>query len=467
MISLYNTLHKKKEQFHPLTDKKVGIYSCGPTVYSFVHIGNLRAFLCADILKRALIQNGYDITHIMNITDVGHLTGDQDMGEDKLAKAATLARKSAWEIASYYTDAFLSDICEINIILADKYPRATDHIKDMIELIVELEKKGFTYKTPDGIYFETTKLTDYGKLAELDIEGLRAGARVEINKAKHSPTDFALWKFSHHEHENEIKPRRDMEWKSPWGIGFPGWHIECSAMSVKYLGQPFDIHTGGIDHVPVHHTNEIAQSEAVAGKPLAHIWLHNEHLLIHEEKIAKSLGNTYTLENLKNKGYTPLALRYFVLQGHYRSKLNFSWDALAGAQNSLNALYKKISGFLYAGQTETLDFEKQFLAAINDDLNTPKALAVMWNMLNSNETDEAKLACVFEMDKILGLSIRSVWEELHSAVPDHITDMAREREKARLAKNWTLSDKLRQQIESAGYTITDTDNGAELNKKIK
>src|SRR3989344_8328068 len=289
MVKLFNTLTRKIEEFQPIEDKQVGMYSCGPTVYDYAHIGNLRAYIFADVLKRALRQAGFITKHIMNITDVGHLTGDRDMGEDKMAVATKREKKSAWEIASFYTDAFLHDISELNILVPDKLPKATDHIKDMIKLIKALEEKGFTYQTSDGVYFDTSKLNDYGKLANLDIEGLKEGARVEANPEKKNLTDFALWKLS--ESNGDDAKRRHMEWDSPWGVGFPGWHIECSAMSVKYLGQPFDIHTGGIDHIPVHHTNEIAQTEAATGKPLANYWLHSEFVMVSETRMGKSEGN--------------------------------------------------------------------------------------------------------------------------------------------------------------------------------
>ena len=343
-MRLYNYRSRKKETFKPLEGKTVGLYACGPTVYDFAHIGNLRAYIFADVLKRVLLQNGYQVKQIMNITDVGHLTGDRDMGEDKIQKAALEKHKTAWEIASVYTEAFLDDIKQLNILLPDKLPKATDHIKEMIELIATLEKKGFTYRTTDGLYFDTAKLKDYGKLARLDLAGLREGARVEINAEKKNPTDFALWKSSPNPSTSSGQ-RRQMEWESPWGVGFPGWHIECSAMSVKYLGQPFDIHTGGVDHVPVHHTNEIAQSEAAAGKPLANYWLHSEFVIVNDARMGKSEGNLITLLELKDKGYSPLAYRYFVLAGHYRTRLNFTWEAMAGAQNTLDNLYSHLAEY--------------------------------------------------------------------------------------------------------------------------
>lgn len=463
MVKFFNTLGREKQEFTPLHDNKVGMYSCGPTVYGYAHIGNLRAYIFADVLKRTLARNGLEVIHIMNITDVGHLTGDRDMGEDKLEKAAKAERKTAWEIASFYTDAFLNDIKELNIILPDRMPKATDHIKEMIKIMEALEKNGFTYRTSDGIYFDTEKLPDYGKLAKLDIEGLKEGARVEPNPEKKNPTDFALWKFSP-DPSTSSGPKRQMEWDSPWGVGFPGWHIECSAMSAKYLGQPFDIHTGGIDHIPVHHTNEIAQSEAAYGKPLANFWLHNEYLIVGEKRIGKSEGNQIYLEDVKNKGISPLAYRYFVLQGHYRSKLNFTWEALEGAQNTLDNLYTAIAD-VKRPKIGCAEFEEEFFAAMNDDLDSPKALAVMWNMIHSDYPSEAKLQSLIEFDKILGLSIKSTWEELRRPLPDEIKSLVSMREQARRHENWDEADKLRKQIENQGFEIKDTDSGPKIVKK--
>ncbi|MBI4050029.1 MAG: cysteine--tRNA ligase [Candidatus Doudnabacteria bacterium] len=464
---LFNTLTREKEEFNPLKDGVAGVYTCGPTVYDFAHIGNLRAFLFADILKRTLLHTGFKVNLIMNITDVGHLTGDRDMGEDKLAAAAAAVGKTAWEVASYYTDAFLRDVKELNIILPDKLPKATDHIKEMITLIAELEKKGFTYRTSDGIYFDTSKLKDYGKLARLDLEGLREGARVEINKEKKNPTDFALWKFSTPSssppsHGGESK--RDMEWESPWGVGFPGWHVECSAMSVKYLGQPFDIHTGGVDHIPIHHTNEIAQSEAAAGKPLANFWLHSEFLMVDERRMAKSEGNLITLEELKKRGFTPLAYRYFILGGHYRSKMNFTDEAMRGAQNALDNLYA-LTAEAKEPKIGCAEYEKQFFAEVEDDLNTPEALAVMWQMLKSDYPAEAKLQSLLEFDKILGLSIKETWEELRRPLPLEIQKLVIEREKNRALSNWGAADAFREQIKKAGFDIKDTDSGPIVRRK--
>lgn len=474
MVKLFNTLTRRKDEFKPIKAGKVGMYSCGPTVYNYAHIGNLRAYIFADVLKRTLTHAGFDVKHIMNITDVGHLTGDRDMGEDKLEKAAREARKTAWDIASYYTDAFLDDIKKLNILLPDKLPKATGHIKDMIMLIEALEKKGFTYSTSDGVYFDTSKLPDYGKLAKLDIEGLKEGARVEKNEEKKNLTDFALWKFSPTPSSSPpyqggervgVVAKRHMEWESPWGIGFPGWHLECSAMSSKYLGQPFDIHTGGVDHVPVHHTNEIAQSESAYGKPLANFWLHNEFVTIDSGRMSKSEGNLLTLEDIEKKACSPLAYRYFVLGAHYRSKLNFSWEALAGAQNALDNLYASVASAVKP-KIGCAEFEKEFFSAIDDDLDTPKALAVVWNMIHSDYPPEAKLQSLIEFDKILGLSIKETWEELRRPVPEEIQNLVDKREKARKEENWSRADQLRKDIEKSGYEVKDTESGPKIIRKI-
>ena len=462
MLKLFNTLTRNPEEFKSIKAGYAGVYTCGPTVYDYAHIGNLRAYIFADVLKRTLLHNGYAVKHIMNITDVGHLTGDRDMGEDKMQVATKRERRTAWDIASFYTDAFLNDIRELNILTPDKLPKATDHVKDMIKLIQELEKKGFTYITRDGIYFDTSKLKDYGKFGRLDLESLREGARAEINHEKKNPTDFALWKFSPSPSPSPqgrgIK-QRDMEWDSPWGIGFPGWHIECSAMSVKYLGQPFDIHTGGIDHIPVHHTNEIAQSETAYGKPLAKFWLHSEFLMLDAGRIGKSEGNAITLEELKSKGHSPLAYRYFVLQGHYRSKLNFTSEAMDGAQNTLNSLYSKLSQY-NEGSVGCAEYQKEFFEAMNDDLDTPKALAMMWEMLDSDQPGEAKFASLMEFDKILGLSLKDTWTQRRLPLPEEIEELRTQRDELRKQGKWSEADKIKIKIELNGrFQVRDTENG--------
>ena len=335
-MRLYNTMSRQVEEFQPLSNDEVKIYTCGPTVYDYPHIGNWYAFIRWDILVRTLIASGYKVNWVMNITDVGHLVSDADEGEDKLEKGARREGKSAWEIADLYTNYFLKGLDRLNFIKPNQLPKATDNIPEQIDFIKGLEAKGFTYQIDDGVYFDTSKVADYGKLARLNIEALKAGARVEYNQQKHSPTDFALWKFSPTDHQ------RDMEWDSPWGKGFPGWHLECSALVLKYLGKAIDIHAGGIDHLTVHHPNEIAQSESLNGEPFAKYWLHSNFIQVDGQKMSKSLGNLITLEDIEAKGYSLEAFRLLVLESHYRSEAQFTWDTIAAAQNRLNT-YRAMS----------------------------------------------------------------------------------------------------------------------------
>ncbi|HYC83523.1 MAG TPA: cysteine--tRNA ligase, partial [Candidatus Paceibacterota bacterium] len=330
MISLTNTLTRRKEEFEPIAPGRVGIYSCGPTVYHYVHIGNLRSFLLSDLARRIFEYDGYEVRQVINITDVGHLAGDSDEGEDKIEREAKKTGRTAEEIAAFYTEAFFADLKALNIKTESTvFPKASEHIAEQLEIIKVLEAKGHTYRTSDGIYFDTSRFDAYGELARLDTEGLKAGARIEVNPEKRNPADFALWKFS------PAGGKRQQEWESPWGIGFPGWHIECSAMSMKYLGKHFDIHTGGIDLAFPHHSNERAQSECATGQTFANVWLHGEFVNIASEKMSKSLGNVYRLADLEEKGFSPLAYRYWLLTAHYRSLVNFTWEALAGAQTAL------------------------------------------------------------------------------------------------------------------------------------
>jgi cysteinyl-tRNA synthetase len=456
-LKLYNTLSRTIEEFKPIKKSGVGIYACGPTVYNFQHLGNMRTYIFEDTLKRVLKYNGYKVNHIINITDVGHLTSDGDVGEDKMEKGSAREGKTAWQIAKFYTAAFQKDLKDLNILPPNKFPKATDNIKEQIALIKQLEQKGFTYKTSDGVYFDTSKLKDYGKLAQLSKQELKPGARVEMGEKKNT-TDFALWKFSP---EGQT---RQMEWPSPWGKGFPGWHIECSAMSAKYLGQPFDIHCGGIDHVPVHHTNEIAQSEAANDKPLANYWLHGEFMLMGEDKMAKSADNFVTLETLKSKNISPLAFRYLLLQTHYRKQLSFSWEALAAAQNGLNHLYNIVGSWDKAGPSCS-GCEEKFLVAVNNDLDMPAAMAIMWDLIKDPiYPGSAKKRTILKFDKILGLGLDKLKKEKVS-LPVEIKTLVAERDGARFSKNWSKSDDLRKQIEAAGYTVTDTPEGTQVKKK--
>lgn len=449
-IKFYNTLHRKKEEFKPIKKGRAGLYTCGPTVYDFSHIGNLRTYIFEDILRRTLEYNGYKVRQVMNITDVGHLTSDEDIGEDKVEKAAREKKKSAWQIAEFYTKQFKKDIIALNIEPADVMPKATDHIKEQIALIKKLEQKGFTYKTSDGIYFDTSKFKNYGKLGKIDIKGLKKGARVK-EREKKNLTDFALWKFSPKE------GKRQMEWKSPWGVGFPGWHIECSAMSAKYLGQPFDIHTGGIDHIPVHHQNEIAQSEAAYNKPLANYWMHGEFLVAKQKKMAKSEGAFITLNILKEKGFNPLAYRFFVLGTHYRKPLNFSWKALEAGEKGLKNLYNQLRNLGNKVGKINKEYKNKLLKKINNDLNTPQALAVAQKILKSKLSNGDKLATLLDFDKILGLRLRKAIKPVK--IPKKIKGLAEKREKLRKEKKWSEADELRQQIKKLGYQIEDTKKG--------
>ncbi|MBU4256805.1 cysteine--tRNA ligase [Patescibacteria group bacterium] len=468
-LFLYNTLTRAKEEFKPIKNDEAGLYTCGPTVYNYAHLGNLRSYIFEDVLKRVLLYNGYEVKHVMNITDVGHLTGDRDMGEDKLEKGARREGKSAWEIAEFYAKAFKKDLKLLNIIEPDIWCKATDHIQEQIDLIKKLEEKGYVYKTSDGVYYDTSKFKDYAKLSHLDLETLREGARVEINPEKKNSTDFALWKFT-------LKgAQRQMEWNSPWGVGFPGWHIECSAMSIKYLGEHFDIHCGGIDHINVHHTNEIAQTEAATGKrPWVNYWLHNAFLNIAGgKKMAKSDENFLTLENgLIKKGINPLVYRFAALQTHYRKPMEYSEEAMRNAAKGLEHLYNQTrelgippirrAGRNYESGIINKEFKNKFLEAINDDLNMPQALAVAQELLKSDIPAKEKLATVFDFDKVLGLNIESAIKI--SALPNEIKQLAEAREKARKEKKWQEADKLRKEIESGGYAVEDTKDGMRVTK---
>lgn len=455
-MQLYNTRTRTKEPFHPLHSTQVGVYTCGPTVYDYAHIGNLRTYIFEDILMRTLKHNGYTVNHVMNITDVGHLTDDADQGEDKMEKGSRREGKTAWEIAEFYTQAFLEDVEALNILPPDTMCKATDHIQEQINQIQTLADKGFTYETDDGIYFDTSKLEDYGKLAQLSKQQLMAGARVEMGDKK-NPTDFALWKFS--------KPgeQRQMEWFA-FGKrkGFPGWHIECSAMSMKYLGEQFDIHCGGIDHVPVHHTNEIAQAEATTGKvPWVNIWMHGEFLLINDGRMGKSEGNFITLRTLKEKGYDPLAYRYFLLQAHYRKQLNFTWDALDAAAEGFKKLRQKISNIDPHVQANH-GLEQDFFEAMNDDLNTPEALGILSKALKEKTIS---LQTIIDFDKILGLDLHKIPEEQPVEIPADVQELLQMRAESRDEKDWARSDALRDEIARKGFIVKDTDSGQEITKK--
>lgn len=464
MIYLYNTLKHKKEAFRPLHDKKVGIYTCGPTVYWYAHIGNLRTYIFEDILVRVLKYNGYKVNRVMNITDVGHLTSNADTGKDKLEEGAKREKKTVWEIADFYTKTFKKDLKRLNIIFPDKFIKATDTIKDQINLIKILEKKGYTYKTNDGIYFDTSKLKHYGRLWGKKEIKMRAGFRVKMVKGKKHLTDFALWKFS----PKNVK--RQMEWPSPWGIGFPGWHTECVVMSIKELGIPFDIHCGGIDHILIHHTNEIAQAEAAYNKIMARYWLHGEFLVLKKGKMSKSEGHILTIDDLIAKGFTPLSYRYLCLTCHYRKQLVFSIKSLSASQKSLNNIYDKVREIVSSPLLSKLKVKKEnikrykekFLSFINDDLNTPRALALTQTLLNDKKLNiKEKYSLLLDFDKIFGLGIDKI-EGVK--IPDKVKKLVEQRENLRKQHLWKEADTIRKNIEKLGFSIKDTPKGPQIIK---
>ena len=396
-MKIYNTLSRSVEEFEPINPPSVGLYSCGPTVYDYQHIGHMRRYVEDDILIRVLKSNSFYVKHVMNITDVGHLTSDADTGEDKMEKGAKRLGMSVWDIAKKFEMQFKDSCLALNVSLPKDLMHATDYIEEEIELIQRLEKKGFTYKTTDGIYFDTSKFSDYFKLSRQNPETLRAGVRVALGKKKNI-SDFALWKFSPKEE------KRQMEWKSPWGIGFPGWHIECSAMSMKALGESLDIHTGGVDHINIHHTNEIAQAEAATGKPFVKYFIHHAFLAVEGQKMSKSLGNTYTVKDVIEKGFDPMALRYLYLQTHYRQEMNFTWEALQASQTALKRLKKTVSSY-DEPKIGCAELEAKFQDAINNDLNMPRALAVVWETISSDYPSSAKKQSILLFDGVLGLGL--------------------------------------------------------------
>ena len=460
MVKIYNTLTKQKENFIPIKDNTARIYSCGPTVYNYAHIGNLRTYIFMDLLRKVLRYNGHNLLHVMNITDVGHLVSDSDDGEDKMMKTAAEQKKTPWEIAEYYTEVFFKDIGKLNIEKPEMTPRATQHIKEMIDFAVSLCEKGYGYETSDGIYFDISKFEGYGKLSKLDLEGQQAGARVDVNLEKRHPADFAIWKKAPKEHI--------MQWESPWGMGYPGWHMECSTMAMKYLGNYFDIHTGGVDHIPVHHENEIAQSEALLGQPAVKAWMHGEFLLVDNGKMSKSLKNTYTISDLEAKGYSPLAFRYLCLNGNYRNKLNFTWDALKASQTALDRLYELVLSHKGTnGKTPDGDIKvllNKFESAINDDLNIPLAMSVVWEAakypIKSNDIYELLL----KMDKIISLDFDKAEKKKDRGndvedLPPQIIDLINRRIKAREERNYALSDEIRNELLEKGIAVKDTKEG--------
>ncbi len=466
-LRLYNTLGRSLQAFEPIQAGKVGFYGCGPTVYNFAHIGNLRAYVFDDIVARSLRYLGYEVTHVMNITDVGHLSGDDDTGEDRMVKTAAERNKSVMEIADFYTKVFMEDCARLNIIKPDVVCKATAHVADMIGLIKRIEANGFTYQAGGNLYFDVSKFPSYGQLAMLKLDELQAGSRIEVDANKRNPQDFVLW-FTKSKFENQA-----LMWDSPWGRGYPGWHIECSAMSMKYLGQSFDIHAGGIDHIPVHHTNEIAQSEAATGKKWVNYWLHNEFLVMGAGKMSKSKGGFLTLKVLVDAGYDPLDYRYFLLGGHYRSQLQFSYEALDSAKASRKSLVERVLALREkvpvggAGPTPAASLcataaarISTFRTAIEDDLSTPRAIAELWGVLRDQGVPAADaLGAAFDMDRVLGLGLEKL--ELVTAAPvdvaldAEVQALIAERAEAKKARDFARADAIRNGLKDRGIILED------------
>lgn len=455
-LRLYDTYTRSIRDFEPLKPDEVGLYTCGPTVYDYAHIGNLRSYIFEDLLRRTLEMNGYRVKHVMNITDVGHLVSDADSGEDRMEKGSRRTGMSVWEIADLYTNEFKKDIQRLNILEPTIWCKATDHIADQIALIQCIEANGYTYRTSDGIYFDTSKQSNYGYMARLDVEGLQAGSRVDMGEKRHI-TDFALWKFSPKDQQ------RQMEWDSPWGMGFPGWHIECSAMSARYLGPYFDIHCGGEDHITVHHPNEIAQTEACYGTRLANFWLHGYFLRIDDSRMGKSLGNFLRLQTLIDRGLDPMAYRFFCLSAHYRAPLNFTWENVESAGKALDRL-RMLAYECGAPGSIDEEFADRFIGEINNDLNLPRAVALTWELARSEMDPAVKKATLNFFDQVLGLGLAS-WQPAEETIPETILALVEQRQLARKEKRWQDADTLRNAVISAGYEIEDTPQGTRVKAK--
>ena len=459
MLRFYNTLTRQKEDFHPINPKFVTMYSCGPTVYSYAHIGNLRTYIFMDLIRRTLKLSGYKIKGVMNITDVGHLMADSDDGEDKMAVAAKKQNKTPWEIAEYYSKIFFEDLQKLNIGKPEIIAKATEHIDDMIKYVQNLESHGFSYETSDGIYFDIAKFPSYGCLSRANLEEQLAGARVEVNDEKRHPADFALWK--------KADPLHIMQWQSPWGMGYPGWHIECSAMSQKYLGKTFDIHSGGVDHIPIHHENEIAQNEAITGEKSVNFWIHGEFMLVDNGKMSKSLGNTYTIAQLEEKGYSPLDFRFFCLNTHYRKKLNFTFEGLDAAKVSRERLMQALALHKASNAPTNPDtiakYKQDFHAAIEDDINVPLALGLLFTAIKEPKSkDIYELALYF--DKELGLSLDKLPapKEESFDIPEEVMALVEKRKEAKKNKDFALADTIRGEITALGYNVLDTREGVKV-----
>ena len=457
MLNIYNTLNRKKEEFKPIDSDEVKIYTCGPTVYNYAHIGNLRAYLFMDTLRRVLKYNGYKLKHVMNITDVGHLVSDADEGEDKMLKAARRENKNPFEIAKFYTEDFMKNLDLLNIDKPEIIAKATEHIKVMEDYVKQIIKNGYAYETENTIYFDTSKLDKYGVLSNLNVDEQKAGARVEFDPNKKNISDFAIW----------IKAPEDhiMKWDTFFGKCYPGWHLECSAMSCKYLGEVFDIHTGGIDHIPIHHENEIAQAKGYCGKIPANYWMHVDFLQVNGGKMSKSLNNLYTLRDLEKRGYSPLVYKMFNFSSLYRKKINFTFEALESSKVALKRLKEGYTNHLNGN--DNIDenviekFKQEFLEAINDDLNMPQAMSVVWNVVKYEKKSKKLAEVLLDFDKVLGLKIDEKDEE-KIELPEEIKKLVEQRKQARQDKNWALSDELRDKIVSLGYNIKDTKDGMKI-----
>ena len=468
-VYLYNTMSRAVEEFKPITEGFVGLYGCGPTVYNYAHIGNLRTYIFEDTLKRVLRHAGYKVKHVMNITDVGHLTGDGDEGEDKMAKSARESGRSVWDIAKFYTDAFFKDYDSLNIIRPDVVCPATQHIQQMIDLIKRLEAGGHTYVAGGNVYFSIDTFPEYGRLARLNLDDLKSGARIDIDSNKRNPKDFVLW-FT-----NSKFGEQAMMWDSPWGRGYPGWHIECSAMSMYYLGEQFDIHCGGIDAIPVHHTNEIAQSEAATGKKWVNYWMHGEFLLSDKGKMSKSSGEFLTMSVLTSHGYEPLDYRYFCLGATYRTQLQFSYQGMDGARTARLGLVDRIAGLgdAVASCPEISEKAKaymdQFDGFVCNDLATARGLSVLWNMLKDDGISNAEKKFVVNyMDQVLGLGLAEIKgrKETSEDIPAEVMELVEKRAEAKKNKDWAAADLYRKQIDEMGYSVKDTPAGPSLQKKM-
>ncbi len=472
-LTLYNTLTRSKERFTPIRNDFVRMYNCGPTVYDYAHIGNLRSYIFADTLRRALVLNGYTVMQVVNITDIGHLTSDADDGEDKMTvglrrEGLPLTLESMRIMADKYTEAWLADLDLLNIKRPNALPRASEHISGDIALIETLLQKEIAYRTPDGVYYDISKFPEYGKLGGVDVETQRTGARVDTNPHKRNAADFALWKRS----------GTNLGWDSPWGTGFPGWHIECSVMALKHLGKELDIHTGGVDHIGTHHNNEIAQSEAATGKPFARFWMHNAHILMEGSKISKSLRNTLSLRQLIDQGYAPLAYRYWTCTGHYRTPLNFSMQALGSAATALMRLQRMFAEELLSASRQGVvepAYEHGLFERVNDDLDMPGVTALMWRLVKDRDvTPENKRATLLRFDEVCGFGLielsksgsKQVQLDVNTQtdIPDDIRSLAHERECARAAKDWARADELRNALRARGYAVLDTEEGSDIRR---